>query len=611
MNSKSPLKNLLADQEVMEEIRSAHGNMATRTEAATDGSESTLDVLLGGDESALSEGAYTQTEAIILLTGRPPLIIQDGVWQTPELASIRKRLDKSADALKKLIPKVGRVEVVDRSNYVGTGWMIDEGVMITNRHVAEVFAERSGNVFSFRRDPDQQVLQARVDFKREYQRSDTAFAQISEIIYLEEKGGVRPDMAMVRLAPNGGSLPEPVELDDANPEFDTDIAVIGYPAEDPRNDAFAMQDIFRGVYKVKRLSPGKVRGVDFDGKRLMHDCTTLGGNSGSVVFNLNTGKACGLHFSGDYRVNNYAVSVGWLKARLAEIGSNRLISIPSVAPAPDKRQPTEEVETLGYDPVFLGADFEIPLPEITAAVDIAPVTGSEEGELKYTHFSIVMNSRRRMPYFTACNIDGGKMFNFTRGNDQWFFDARIDEAFQIGEDLYGRNPLDRGHLVRRLDPAWGDSREEAKRGEEDTFYFTNCTPQHSRLNQRTWLSLEDYVLGNATTHDLKVTVFTGPVMAGTDREYRGALIPEEYWKVVVIVSSHTGQLSATGYLLSQADYLGDLEFVFGEFRTYQLPLAQVAEKTGLSFGDLTRYDPLNQAEGQPIRLISGNADIAL
>ena len=29
-----------------------------------------------------------------------------------------------------------------------------------------------------------------------------------------------------------------------------------------------------------------------------HDCTTLGGNSGSVVLDLTTGEAVGLHFAG-------------------------------------------------------------------------------------------------------------------------------------------------------------------------------------------------------------------------------------------------------------------------------------------------------------------------
>ena len=42
---------------------------------------------------------------------------------------------------------------------------------------------------------------------------------------------------------------------------------------------------------------------------MTHDCTTLGGNSGSPVVDLATGKVCGLHFSGGFLRTNYAVPI--------------------------------------------------------------------------------------------------------------------------------------------------------------------------------------------------------------------------------------------------------------------------------------------------------------
>lgn len=161
-----------------------------------------------------------------------------------------------------------------------------------------------------------------------------------------------------------------------------------------------------------------------------------------------------------------------------------------------------------------------------------------------------MRKDRRMPFFAAVNIDGDTLFNFVRTKDRWFFDEHIGREFQIGEDLYRSNNLDRGHLVRRLDPAWGETRGEGKRAEMDTSAFTNCTPQDSHLNQRIWLGLEDYILSSANTRGFKVSVFSGPVMVKNDMEYRGVQIPKEFWKVAVMVNDRTGKLSATGYLLS-------------------------------------------------------------
>ena len=103
-----------------------------------------------------------------------------------------------------------------------------------------------------------------------------------------------------------------------------------------------------------------------------------------------------------------------------------------------------------------------------------------------------------MAYYTAVNIDGRQTVSIPRDRDVWYFDPRLAREDQIGPDLYERNDLDQGHLVRRADPVWGRSAATAN---EDTFHFTNCAPQHARLNRRTWLGLEDYILKNADNHD--------------------------------------------------------------------------------------------------------------
>ena len=116
----------------------------------------------------------------------------------------------------------------------------------------------------------------------------------------------------------------------------------------------------------------------------------------------------------------------------------------------------------GYDPEFLGrGEREVPLPKLSAvqrraaARRVHVLPGDDQHELKYHHYSVVMNGRRRLAFFTAVNIDGKKAREITRERDKWFFDPRISRDEQIGNELYASNPFDRGHLVRRLDPAWG------------------------------------------------------------------------------------------------------------------------------------------------------------
>lgn len=276
----------------------------------------------------------------------------------------------------------------------------------------------------------------------------------------------------------------------------------------------------------------------------------------------------------------------------------------------EARERSEEdyVNALGYDPEFLQARVELPRLSAEHEADAAPRKDGKGHLLDYTHFSVVVSKSRRMARYTAVNIDGKRRKQIARERDRWYYDPRIDREHQAGPDLYERNDLDRGHLVRREDPVWGRSATQAN---EDSFHFTNAAPQHKFLNQRTWRALEDYVLKNADVHDLRVTVFTGPVFRVDDMIYRGKYqLPAEFWKVVVI-RKDDGGLSATAYLQTQKNLIENLEFAYGSYRTYQVPVTRIEALTGLDFGPLREVDPMADTEGTLGRLITMESDLRL
>ncbi len=259
----------------------------------------------------------------------------------------------------------------------------------------------------------------------------------------------------------------------------------------------------------------------------------------------------------------------------------------------------------GYTPGFLnGWDIPLPTPTGSRAADICTLKrGGTGAELKYQNFSVVMSTSRRLPMLTACNIDGSASRSLPRINT-WSYDGRLDEEDQWGDELYAGNSLDRGHQVRREDPVYG-SMDEAKRANRDTFHFTNSCPQMAGMNQKTWLSLENYVLQNARADGMRVSVFTGPFFSDNDLPYRTslgniALIPLAYWKVVAIVTDQ-GRPSATAYKVSQDEELRELEFVYAGFKTYQISIQQVMDATGIDFSALAIYDGFSQHES-----VSGN-----
>ncbi len=92
------------------------------------------------------------------------------------------------------------------------------------------------------------------------------------------------------------------------------VFVVGFPAWDGhRNEPEPMAEIFKDIFNVKRLQPGEMRRVSKVQTLFEHDCSTLGGNSGSCVIDLETQRVTGLHFSGRFLEANFAVLLSKLE----------------------------------------------------------------------------------------------------------------------------------------------------------------------------------------------------------------------------------------------------------------------------------------------------------
>jgi len=149
--------------------------------------------------------------------------------------------------------------------------------------------------------------------------------------------------------------------------------------------------------------------------------------------------------------------------------------------------------------------------------------------------------------------------------------------------------------VRRRDPVWGDL-VVARRANLDTFAYPNAAPQASAFNQGEllWVGLEDHVLEYARTFGHRVSVLTGPVLADDDPVYRGVQIPRMFWKVAAWAAD--GRLTATAFVLDQSPFVSALQVdevpPLGPFRTFQVPVVDVEELTGLDLGPLVDADVL-------------------
>ncbi|MBK5292580.1 MAG: DNA/RNA non-specific endonuclease [Acidobacteriia bacterium] len=585
-----------------------------------------------------------------------------------ELVSINY-LEKGAQTAK----SVGRVHVKDSGGELigfGTGFMIAPGLMMTNHHVLE-------NANQARRS------QMEFDFE------------------LDAAGKDRPTSFF--------SL-RPEQFFFSSEDLDFSVVAVSPKSEDQRRHVaeFSFLSLIEQTGKAVRAEyltiiqhPGGQRKqvcvrenqlLKIEGNVILYATDTLGGSSGSPVFN-NSWQVVALHHSGvpdkDKKGNILTVDgkifdssmdesrikwianegirvsriVATLKAAHATnpllkpifdgataplpesstaaagaggssvqvvpqaAGSSVTLNIPltvtlSIGGAvaaprdPVTRQSVSSEEVisidpdyenrLGYDANFLGKKkLTVPLPKLSkqmrkdAAAITEPAEGEDEHLLNYHHYSLVQNAKRKLAFYTAVNIDGETAKKPKRETDRWFFDPRISREDQAGEELYDSNSLDRGHLVRRLDPAWGTNAKQVKVANDDTFHFTNCSPQHKNFNQNksTWAGLEDYILNNAANEKFRASIFSGPVLEESDELFRGIQLPKQFWKVAVMVGED-GKLMATGYLLSQAKLLQGIhieEFEYGAYKTFQVPVSRIEKMTGLNFGTLHNTDPMGDA----------------
>jgi endonuclease G len=223
----------------------------------------------------------------------------------PEVGASFPDWEGFREAVKPLLPSVGRVELVgpQGKRSVGTGFLVRPHLLVTNRHVLEELSSGTGRL---------ERGMARVHFGQEHGQTDAEgpadiVRQVAE----------HPDLDLALLEVDTTQLSAaraPLELDTGPVERGADVAVIGYPFPDAeRNPAF-VKAAFQGKLGVKRVAPGEV--MKRAGATLHHDCSTLGGNSGSPVLSLRTARVVGVHFHGRFAMRNSAVAASELGAFL-------------------------------------------------------------------------------------------------------------------------------------------------------------------------------------------------------------------------------------------------------------------------------------------------------
>lgn len=152
--------------------------------------------------------------------------------------------------------------------------------------------------------------------------------------------------------------------------------------------------------------------------------------------------------------------------------------------------------------------------------------------------------------------------------DPWRYDDLIESKWQADLSSGFGDSYDRGHQLPSGD------RTCDKVTNDDTFFFTNATPQVRSMNQGIWNTLEGKVRNWMSATDT-LYVVTGAMPPTTNISYRkGMAIPEYYFKAIARKSGSTYQTIA--FKMANQN-------IPGNYMEYAISVSELEKQTGFIF----------------------------
>lgn len=160
------------------------------------------------------------------------------------------------------------------------------------------------------------------------------------------------------------------------------------------------------------------------------------------------------------------------------------------------------------------------------------VTPNDLETIKHTNFTTTFSKSKNYPVMVEWWVTKNKITcdKPLKRENSFKSDPKLNWDTKFNDD-YLNSGYDRGHMC----PA-ADNLCQSKTILEETFYFTNISPQQHSLNSGDWLTLEDYTRDLAKIHD-SIHVYSGNL--GEIKKIKTVSVPEYCWKVLYIKKTKT------------------------------------------------------------------------
>jgi len=197
-----------------------------------------------------------------------------------------------------------------------------------------------------------------------------------------------------------------------------------------------------------------------------------------------------------------------------------------------------------------------------------PKTKSEDEVISHAGYSFVYNEDHEQANWVAYLLTTDRTKSVVKRKDNFRPDPAVKTGTATVKDYKGSG-FDRGHLAPCADMCWSFQTMD------ESFFFSNMSPQVPAFNQGIWANLEALVRNWAIEYD-SLFIVTGPVLR-EGLPYIGenkVSIPEYYYKVILNYTSK--RIEGIGFIMANEGSKQPLQ-------NYAVTIDSVQKFTGINF----------------------------
>ena len=197
-----------------------------------------------------------------------------------------------------------------------------------------------------------------------------------------------------------------------------------------------------------------------------------------------------------------------------------------------------------------------------------PAHKANEAIIEHFAYTLSYNEKYEQANWVAYELTDAETNSIIKRGNNFITDPLVSTQSANNND-YSESGFDRGHLAPAGDMGW------SIKAMEESFYYSNMSPQVPSFNRGIWKRLEDLGRNWAKLYS-SVYIVTGPIFEDSLPTIgpNKVAVPKYYYKV--ILDYHSEYAKGIGFIMQNRGVKGDLE-------NYAISIDSVEKVTGIDF----------------------------